>query len=445
MTIDGYTMIGDIHSHANFSAFHSGIDDKDEQSFDGLHITIGNNGDAEVSISTSIVSNGQRFIADAGDYVNGISLTRDVDETVERPFSTVYIWDKEQKKLVPKESQKTYTVRRFDKRYVSSVSRKYQRCPAGWMKLVEKQAWASYATGSYGHQPWLNQTWRNWNTTHYDPNAWKNRNQKTNPTGSPPLIPATTKPIALPPHVQTEPYEEVLDENGFNPCEACPFQAHKIDWALEQITNAELNSNDGDEAGQLTDSEGNPVEWYECNQCDVTFHTSEEMAVCPNCNVDDHLIMLDLEDISKIDPTAFNADDNLDWYRCDKCNEIFDTNSSYPECPRCRNDKTLVKLSMGQKPIVSDSMMEKRDYDFKCKECATETNELNHGQCPFCGGDVALMDQIDQQALDAAREEDETLEKLPIPDQESIPLASRRKQKRKRGVFANLFRNKDKK
>ena len=61
MTIEGYIMVGDIHSHANMSAFHSGIDDADEKSFDGLHITIGNNKDEQVSISASIVSNGQRF------------------------------------------------------------------------------------------------------------------------------------------------------------------------------------------------------------------------------------------------------------------------------------------------------------------------------------------------------------------------------------------------
>lgn len=433
MTIDGYTMIGDIHSHANFSAFHSGIDDKDEQSFDGLHITIGNNGDAEVSISTSIVSNGQRFIADTADYVNGISLTKDVDEEVEKPFSTVYIWDKDQKKLVPKETQKTYTVRRYDKRYVSSVSQKYQRCPAEWMKLVEKQAWGGYAAGGYyGGQPWRAQSWRNWNTTHYDPNAWKNRNFKTHPASKPPLVPAATKPITFPPHAQTGPYEEVLDENGFNPCEACPFQAHKIDWVLEQITNAELNSDDGSEAGQFVDDKGNPVDWYECNKCDATFYTSDEMAVCPNCNVDDHLILLDLDDIQgdeRISPS-----DDVDWYRCDECNEIFDTVYLEPECPRCKNEKTLVKLSLQQKPIVSDPIPE--SYNYKCKECATETSVLNHGQCPFCGGDV--MDLIDQQALEAAREEDETLEKLPVPDQDSVPLASRKK-RRGPGVFAKMF------
>lgn len=39
---DGYVRAGTIHSHCNFAAFHSSTDDKDEESFDGLHITIGN-------------------------------------------------------------------------------------------------------------------------------------------------------------------------------------------------------------------------------------------------------------------------------------------------------------------------------------------------------------------------------------------------------------------
>lgn len=38
----GYVIYGTIHSHCNFGAFHSGVDDNDEIQFDGLHITIGN-------------------------------------------------------------------------------------------------------------------------------------------------------------------------------------------------------------------------------------------------------------------------------------------------------------------------------------------------------------------------------------------------------------------
>ena len=38
---EGYYLVGTIHSHCDFDAFHSGVDDKDEFQFDGLHITIG--------------------------------------------------------------------------------------------------------------------------------------------------------------------------------------------------------------------------------------------------------------------------------------------------------------------------------------------------------------------------------------------------------------------
>jgi len=72
MTIEGYTMIGDIHSHGSMSAFHSGVDDDDEKSFDGLHITIGNANHAEISLSGSIVANGYRFMVDPMDYITGI-------------------------------------------------------------------------------------------------------------------------------------------------------------------------------------------------------------------------------------------------------------------------------------------------------------------------------------------------------------------------------------
>lgn len=39
---EGFRIYGTIHSHCNFNAYHSGVDDADEIDFDGLHITIGN-------------------------------------------------------------------------------------------------------------------------------------------------------------------------------------------------------------------------------------------------------------------------------------------------------------------------------------------------------------------------------------------------------------------
>ena len=79
--LDGWQMIGTIHSHASMSAFHSGVDDDDEKNFDGLHITIGDNDDDEPSISASIVANGSRFMIDPLDYVEDLQITVDIDNT----------------------------------------------------------------------------------------------------------------------------------------------------------------------------------------------------------------------------------------------------------------------------------------------------------------------------------------------------------------------------
>jgi len=92
ISLDGWQMIGDVHSHASMSAFHSGTDDDDEKSFDGLHITIGDNDDDEVSISASIVSNGTRFLIDPLDYIEDLAITVDIDKTEETPTTKYYKW-----------------------------------------------------------------------------------------------------------------------------------------------------------------------------------------------------------------------------------------------------------------------------------------------------------------------------------------------------------------
>ena len=58
---DGYQLVGTIHSHASMVAFHSGVDDHDEQHFDGLHITVGRLDQPYFTVSCSAVVNGQRF------------------------------------------------------------------------------------------------------------------------------------------------------------------------------------------------------------------------------------------------------------------------------------------------------------------------------------------------------------------------------------------------
>jgi PRTRC genetic system protein A len=71
-TIPNYQLIGTIHSHGSMSAWHSYVDDRDEQHFDGLHITVGHIDQPMFDISSSIVINGKRFIVDAGEYIDGI-------------------------------------------------------------------------------------------------------------------------------------------------------------------------------------------------------------------------------------------------------------------------------------------------------------------------------------------------------------------------------------
>ncbi len=56
---EDWVRVGTIHSHANMQAFHSGVDDHDEEHDDGIHITIGNM-DFVPSISCSVVVDGER-------------------------------------------------------------------------------------------------------------------------------------------------------------------------------------------------------------------------------------------------------------------------------------------------------------------------------------------------------------------------------------------------
>jgi hypothetical protein len=56
----GKIRVGTIHSHAEADAFHSPIDDGDEEHDDGLHATVGNL-DGIFSLSCSLVVDGRRF------------------------------------------------------------------------------------------------------------------------------------------------------------------------------------------------------------------------------------------------------------------------------------------------------------------------------------------------------------------------------------------------
>jgi len=82
----GFDLVGTIHSHANFGAFHSGIDDADERSFDGLHITIGHNKSYWKSLAVSIVINGTRYKCEPNDYMEDLIEGKSEEEV--KPSTT---------------------------------------------------------------------------------------------------------------------------------------------------------------------------------------------------------------------------------------------------------------------------------------------------------------------------------------------------------------------
>ncbi len=69
---EGWQCAGTVHSHAAMGAFHSGVDDADEASFDGVHITVGRL-DSIPEYSCSLVVQGVRVKVELSDLVAGVA------------------------------------------------------------------------------------------------------------------------------------------------------------------------------------------------------------------------------------------------------------------------------------------------------------------------------------------------------------------------------------
>jgi hypothetical protein len=72
-----FLLVGTIHSHADFAAFHSGTDVNDEADFDGLHVTFGHNDQDVFTISACIVVNGKRQQVKPEEHLEGIEPVGD--------------------------------------------------------------------------------------------------------------------------------------------------------------------------------------------------------------------------------------------------------------------------------------------------------------------------------------------------------------------------------
>ncbi len=96
---DGFQLVGTIHNHSNFNAFHSGTDDADERHFDGLHLTTGNILDLHPTISASVVVNGSRFNLKPGQIIEDIVMIEEKKLVTQHPPSTLPLTRKERKRL----------------------------------------------------------------------------------------------------------------------------------------------------------------------------------------------------------------------------------------------------------------------------------------------------------------------------------------------------------
>jgi PRTRC genetic system protein A len=63
---EDYHLVGTIHSHCNFSAFHSGTDTHDEDTEDGIHITLGHVDSNEFSMVASMAVGAGNVVAGEG-------------------------------------------------------------------------------------------------------------------------------------------------------------------------------------------------------------------------------------------------------------------------------------------------------------------------------------------------------------------------------------------
>lgn len=452
ITIEGLTMIGTIHSHGGMSAFHSGVDDKDEESFDGLHITIGNMRDEEVSISTSIVANGYRVMVDINDYVEQLSLTKDVDEKEEKATTTVYRYVAG--KLVKDEKQTSrysYTQRKYDKRYVATVTDHQKTFNKRWMKMVKKGTYnrTSYynrgEAAAYGYGSgigWPNQGWGQ----NYDSHAWADRQPWRRNQNLPSTI--VKSPLGGLQKTQGAGVPSQGADEEVNQCENCTFRDDKIDWAIQQYTE-EVDGPDEENVTNnfiLDDKHDHmfqkniPVNIV-CVKCSLKYNLVMT-TTCPGCGE----VAPDEIDMKNVDSTPIEVDPVFGRdFVCPTCGNTF-THKGLDACPFCEEELDFEEHRKVDSRAISDEEIEDGSGNlipgdvYICKACSIIfTPEENIAACPECceimiDGDNCKPfktdetlhghgDEFDKVAIAAAAEEDKGLEQpLPDPEKSEIPI-----------------------
>lgn len=394
LTIEGFTMVGDIHSHGSMSAFHSGVDDSDEDSFDGLHITVGNVADEEFSLSGSIVSNGYRFMVDPEHYVLGIRKTKDIDETEKKSTHKIYKWVDGKMVLDEKATAKSaYTVRKFDKRYVTLVTPSKRQFNQNWMKLVEKGTYR-YIYGRAGSRGygWANYAGGNYWGPNYDSDAWRGyRKVGVRSTSGQHALPP-----ALPPGKVTIQGAENIP-NDVMPCLTCKHRDCKL--LLEE-----------EDAFEDT--------MYQCNQCGLVISEDSDPLECPTCKTDEHLVELTEDEMIDNYQRASNEQLKggtvpdephvIGTYKCASCSAAFPVFRSDTHCPFCQAVLPTIK---------------EIENEIACQSYDDPQDPANR---------VSLDEEAERANEEALRQAAAAEEFIPDPERGTIPLP----QKKDEGIIA---------
>jgi len=406
ITIEGYTMIGTIHSHGSMSAFHSGTDDKDEEHFDGLHITLGDLDDEHPSMSASIVANGHRVMIEPSEYITNIVLMSETNQVENKPVRTIYKI-KDGKLVIHKQETSKFTYgfgyQKFDRRYGVLVSDRDKIFNKKWMAMVEKgvytyksyragQQQTFYGAGGYGGYGWGD---------NYDPYAWGQIGRPVAKPGiSGTLIKAKTSPYNVGVKVEPLKFPAHTPEGEFIPCTTCAHRLCKL--------TSEIEEDDYDE------------DMYQCLQCGelVIDDGSETELQCGQCKTDEHLVLITDENLTN----NYTPSDEFDYlYKKDQA-----THSNYIKCSMCGNGFHMF------------------DDDALCPFCQTPVNqelqsteETLENQMLTDSGAYLTPDQeeINAIALKAAREADETIERIQEPNSNVIPISKKRD-----GMLMSMFK-----
>lgn len=129
-----WQMVGTIHSHCDFGAYHSGKDTHDESTFDGVHITLGHVNRPQFSMAASIAINDKREPLEPENCSTGVVRVGN-KEVTSRSYMTwgdCYFFDLE---LSEADAQQLVA----DTEVIEKE----------WMPKVEKQTWGGYSGGGY--------------------------------------------------------------------------------------------------------------------------------------------------------------------------------------------------------------------------------------------------------------------------------------------------------